>query len=209
MKKLIYLFLFLLLTPLLVAQPLPADGGGTESSGGDIGAGDGSFAPLDLINPSELNYLVSLPKGGEAILKNTSEHLSTIVVYLQTEDWLITSHSFRVESGQELNFDPAETLSPVKTIQVLSMQSFQVTLREIAPLFGSVTETVVPTQAPPHELSPNYIEDAGGQVISIGVMEDGSVHYPLFGKRIGVVENDTVLIDGTQQRFKLHRGDDQ
>ena len=63
--------------------------------------------------------------------------------------------------------------------------------------------TTLQAQTSAESFDLNFIEDASGQMVPVGVMEDGSVHYPLFGKRIGVIENGAVLIDDTQQRFEL------
>ena len=203
MKKVFYLFLVMLFVPFLLAQHLPINDRGTTSAGGEDGGGQGGFAPLILINPSDLNYAVSLPHGEEMILKNNNEYPNAIVVLVQTEDWFISSHTFRLEAHQEMNFIPSAALSPIKTIHLLSMQPFEVVLRDDAPLIGSPTETILQAQTSAESFDLNFIEDASGQVIPVGVMEDGSVHYPLFGKRIGMIENDAVLIDGTQQRFEL------
>ena len=204
MKNFCYLLLLWFLVPLLVAQPEPAnDSGGTTSAGGGAGASGNGFAPLILISPSDLNYAVSLPNGANMVLKNNSEHFNTIVVLVQTEDWLTSSNTFRFEANQEMSFAPTDTLSPIKTIHVLSMQPFEVAVKDDAPLIGPSKETILQAQVSAENFDLNFIEDASGQVIPVGVMEDGSVHYPLFGKRIGIIENDAVLIDDTQQRFEL------
>ena len=203
MKKVFYLFSVLLFASFLFAQHSPVDDHGTESAGGGDGASGDGFAPLILINPSDLNYAVSLPHGADIMLKNTSEHFSAIVVLVQTEDWVSSSNTFRLEANQEMSPTPADTLSPIKTIHVLSMQPFEVVLRDDAPLIGSATETILQAQLSAEIFDLNFIEDARGQVIPVGVMEDGSVHYPVFGKRIGVIENGAVLIDGTQHHFEL------
>ena len=200
MRHLICLVLLVLIVPLLLAQPSPVNDGGTEEEGGNDGIG--GFAPLVLGDLPSLNYSIAL--ADEALtLKNTSSLPSTLVIYIQMKDWLTTSHTFRLESGQEVDFDPPETLPPVDTIRVLSMQPFEVELKEVVPLIGSSTETVLQAKEPLQLGNLSFIEDAEGQTILVGVVEDGSVHYPLFGKRIGAIENETVLVDGTQQRFEL------
>ena len=202
LKNLFYVLITLSFAPLLFAQHLDVDDGGTEEEGGNDGASGNLFAPLELGNLPGFNYSVSL--ADEALtLKNTSEHPSAIVIYTQTEDWLTTSHSFRLESGQKIDFNPSGTLSPVESIRILSMQPFEVALTEVTPLLGSSTGAVLQAQEPTRSSNLTFIEDASGQRLPIGVMEDGSVHYPLFGKQIGVIENGTVLIDGTQQRYEL------
>ena len=152
---------------------------------------------LELISTGG-NYYAYLPTGEvDYRIQNLGSLTATLWIVTLKTDGSQQGRTIQVETGQTVTVQ-GEWLNSDAKVYMVSLQNFTVTTSKPVKLVGPPTNqlNIVKPETP---LRLRRIETLSGQTITVGIDHENTVHYPVFGKKIGAwdkADRTVIMEDG-------------